>query len=52
MFSDQLSVTDRVKIFYRISAKPGERKMRGDATMLKERSCLGEFAIQRTPTPL
>jgi len=52
LFSDQLSVTDRVKILYRISAKPGERKMRGDATILKETSCPGESAIQRTPTNL
>src|SRR6218665_846819 len=26
--------------------------MKGDATILKERSCLGEFAIRQTPTPL
>ena len=52
LFSDQLSVTDRVKIFDRITAKPNERKMRGDPTILKEGPCLGEFAIQRTPPPL
>jgi len=38
LLSDQLSVTDRVEITNRISAKPGKRKMRGDATTLKERS--------------
>jgi len=26
--------------------------MRGDATLLKEGSCLGEFSIQQKPTPL
>jgi len=32
-------------MFNRITAKPGERKMRGDATILKKESCLGESAI-------
>src|SRR6218665_1527698 len=45
-FSDKLNGTDRVKMFDRITAKPGERKMTGDATILKEVSCLGESAIQ------
>src|SRR6218665_1392840 len=29
LFSDKLSVTDRVKMFDRITSKPGERKMIG-----------------------
>ena len=52
LFSDQLSITDRVKSFDRITAKPNETKMRGDPTIPKEGSCLSEFAIQQTPTPL
>jgi len=48
----KLIVTDRVQNFYRISAKPVERKMRGDAIIPRERSSQGEFAIQWTPTTL
>jgi len=32
-------------MFDRITAKPGERKMRGDVAILKEECCLGESAI-------
>ena len=42
LFSDQLPVTDKV-IVHRVTAKPGERKMRGDAAILKEETCLGDL---------
>ena len=35
-----------------MTAKPGERKVRGDARLLKEGACLGDFATQRTLTLL
>ena len=47
----KLIITDRMHNFYRTSAKPVERKMRGDA-IPRERSSKGEFAIQWIPTPL
>ena len=46
MFSDQLPVTDKVNIVHRVTAKPGERKVRGDAAVLKEGACLGDFATK------
>ena len=46
MFSDQLPVTDKMNIVHRVTAKPGERKVRGDAAVLKEGACLGDFATQ------
>src|SRR6218665_3044254 len=46
LFSDKFSVTDRVKMFDRVTSKPGEKKVIGDATILKRESCLGESAIQ------
>src|SRR6218665_2736839 len=51
LFSDKLSVTDRVKMFDRITSKPGEKKMIGDATILKKESCLGDSAIQFKTDP-
>ena len=36
LFSDQRPVTDKVNIVHRVTAKPGERKVRGDAAVLKE----------------
>ena len=36
LLSNQLIVTDRVNIFNRMTAKPDERKMRGDARILKK----------------
>lgn len=42
--TDQLPVTDKVKIVDRMTVKSGERKMRGDATVPNEEACQGDFA--------
>jgi hypothetical protein len=47
-FSDQLPAADKVKIVDRMSAEPGERKVRGDATLLRNGACLSDFANRRT----
>src|SRR6218665_1731853 len=52
LFSGQFIVTDRVKIFVSKTANPGETKMRGDATILKEGSGLSDFVTWRTLTSL
>ena len=52
LFSDELPAADKVKIVNRMTAKPGEWKVRGDATILKEVARLGDFANQRALTLL
>ena len=43
LFSDELPAADKVKMVTRMTAETGERKVRGDASILNHGVCLGDF---------
>jgi hypothetical protein len=48
LFSDRVPTVEKVKIVQGMKTEPGERNVRGDATILNEGSNLGDFATTRT----
>ena len=48
LFSEKVTAAEKTKIVNGFTVEPGERRVIGDATLLKAGACLGDFSTKRT----